>query len=198
MNASEIFQHLSPGLAEQTLSYLNTAEKPTYKVAIQTLAAQRKLRPVFVERKPRVERHAWMQGALARPANEQIAANLLQMWLMGAQAPVLCDFLDALGIEHDEHGGIENLPEAPDAEKLRAAVDGLLAKHPAEVVAVYLQSFQTMDIAGWPALADLLEKDARLHLPAATPCSDAGSNCRQLTVRPRAPHHRLEPRRLAS
>ena len=169
MNASEIFQHLSSGLAEQTLSYLNTAEKPTYKVAIQTLAAQRKLRPVVVERKPRTERHAWMQSALARPANEQIAANLLQMWLMGEQAPVLCDFLDALGIEHDEHGGIETLPSPPDAEKLQTAVDGLLAKHPAEVVAVYLQSFQTMDIAGWPALADLLANDARLHLPSATP-----------------------------
>ena len=169
MNASEIFQHLSPGLAEQTLAYLNTAEKPTYKVAIQTLAAQRKLRPVFVERKPRQERHTWMQAALARPANEQIAANLLQMWLMGAQAPVLCDFLDALGIEHDEHGGIEDLPAAPDAVRLQVAVDGLLTKHPAEIVAVYLQSFQTMDIAGWPALADLLDKDSRLHLPSSIP-----------------------------
>ncbi len=173
MNASEIFQHLSPTLAEQTLTYLNTAEKPTYKVAIQTLAAQRKLRPVFVERKPRAERHAWMQAALARPANEQIAANLLQMWLMGAQSPVLCDFLDALGIEHDEHGGIENLPAAPDAEKLRTAVDAILAKHPAEVVAVYLQSFQTMDIAGWPALGEILEKDERLHLPNAAPAPTA-------------------------
>ena len=54
------------------------------------------------------------------------------MWLMGAQAPVLCDFLDALGIEHDEHGGIENLPEAPTADRLQTAVDGLLTKHPAE------------------------------------------------------------------
>ena len=169
MNASEIFQHLSPGLNEQVLSYLNTAEKPTYKVAIQTLAAQRKLRPIFVERKPRVERHLWMGAALARPANDGIASNLLQMWLMGAQAPVLCDFLDALGIEHDEHGGIENLPAAPDAEKLRAAVETTLAKHPPEIVAVYLHSFQTMDIAGWPALGERLENDARLHLPSPTP-----------------------------
>ncbi len=164
MNASEIFQHLSPGLTDELFSHLQTAEKPTYKVAIQTLAAQRKLRPVFVERKPRVERHTWLQTALARPANSEIAANLLQMWLMGAQAPVLCDFLDALGIEHDEHGGIENLPPAPDAEKLRTAVDGLLAKHSPEVVAVYLNSFQTMEIAGWPALGELLEKDERLKI----------------------------------
>ena len=169
MTASDIFQRLSPGLSDQVLSYLQTADKPTYKVAIQTLATQRKLRPVFVERKPRPERHAWMQTALARPASEQIALNLLQMWLMGAQSAVLCEFLDALGIAHDEQGGIDSLPECPAPEKLREAVDGLLAKHPAETVAVYLQCFQGMDIAGWPPLAEMLATDERLRLPNPQP-----------------------------
>ena len=169
MKSSEIFAHLSPALCEQVLGWLHTTEKPTYKVAVQTLATQRKLRPVFVERKPRAERHAWMQAALSRPAGETIAANLVQMWLMGSQAPLLCDFLDALGIEHDEHGGIDALPETPAPEKLHAAVETLLAKYPAENVAVYLQSFQTMDIAGWPVLGEMLVQDARLHLPAAVP-----------------------------
>lgn len=169
MKSSEIFARLSPGLTEQVLGWLHTTEKPTYKVALQTLAAQRKLRPVFVERKPRAERHAWMQAALSRPAGEAIAANLLQMWLMGSQPQILCDFLDALGIAHDEHGGIDALPETPEPDKLRAAVETLLAKYPAEIVAVYLQSFQTMDIAGWPVLGEMLAQDPRLHLPAATP-----------------------------
>ncbi len=164
MNSSEIFQHLSPATAEQVFTFLQETEKPTYKVAIQTLAAQRKLRPVFVERKPRAERHAWLQAALARPQGEQIAANLLQMWLMGAQSPMLCDFLDTLGIEHDEHGGIENLPPCPPADKLEAAIDALLAKYPPENVATYLQCFQSMDIAGWPELAARLERDERLRL----------------------------------
>jgi hypothetical protein len=169
MNASQIFQRLSPALAAQIFSYLYEAEKPTYRMAIQTLAAQRKLRPQFVERKPREERYQWLQGALSRPAGEQIGANLLQMWLMGTQAPMLCDFLDALGIPHEENGGIDNLPSAPDAKKLRAAVDGLLTKYPAEPVAVYLHSFQSMDIAGWPTLGEILATDEQLQFaPPAT------------------------------
>ncbi len=48
-------------------------------------------------------------------------------------------------------------------------METLLAKYPAEIVAVYLQSFQTMDIAGWPVLGEMLAQDPRLHLPAATP-----------------------------
>ncbi len=169
MTASDIFQRLSPDLAEQVLSYLQTADKPTYKVAIQTLATQRKLRPVFVERKPRQERHAWMQAALGRPYSEQIAINLLQMWLMGAQSSLLRDFLDSLGIEHDEQGGIENLPPCPPPEKLREAVDALLAKYPAEIVAVYLNCFQGMDMAGWPPLGEILATDERLRLPSTQP-----------------------------
>jgi hypothetical protein len=167
MNASQIFQHLSPELGAQIFSRLQEAEKPTYRMAIQTLAAQRKLRPQFVERKPRDERSRWLQGALSRPAAEQIAANLLQMWLMGTQAPMLCDFLDALGIAHEENGGIDNLPSAPAPEKLREAIDGLLARYPAEIVAVYLHSFQAMDIAGWAVLGEILATDARLQFTAA-------------------------------
>ena len=167
MKASEIFQRLSPTTAEQVFTHLQETDKPTYKAALQTLAAQRKLRPVFVERKPRPERHAWMQAALGRPQGEQIAGNLLQMWLLGSQAPMLCDFLDSLGIPHDEHGGIDSLPDCPPPEKLDAAIDALLAKYPPEAVAAYLHCFQGMDIAGWPPLAEKLASDERLRLPAA-------------------------------
>jgi hypothetical protein len=177
MKAFEIFQRLSPALASQIFTYLHEQEKPTYRVALQTLAAQRKLRPVFVERKPRAERFLWLQGALSRPPGEPIASNLLQMWLMGAQSPLLCDFLDSLGIAHDEKGGIEQLPPSPSPEQLREAVDKVLAKHPAEVAAVYLNSFQAMDIAGWPALGEILTNDERLRLSgnsgSATPAPAA-------------------------
>ena len=172
LKATDIFQKLPASTVDGILTHLQGADRPTYRVAIQTLAAARKLRPVFVERKPRPERHAWMQGALARPQNEQISANLLQMWLMGSQAPMLCDFLDTLGIAHDEQGGIDTLPACPAPEKLRAAVDALLAKYPADAVAVYLHSFQGMDIAGWPPLAEILANDERLQL-APTPAPAA-------------------------
>lgn len=167
MNATEIFRRLSPALAAQIFGFLQDREKPAFKAAVQTLAAQRKLRAVFVERKPREERFQWLQGALTRPAAETIAANMLQMWLIASQSALLCDFLDALEIEHDEKGGIETLPPSPPAEQLRAAVDKILEKHPAETVAIYLHSFQAMEIAGWPPLADLLATDARLQLGAA-------------------------------
>jgi hypothetical protein len=165
----EIFAALSPAVSEQLFSYIHEKEKPLYKASIDTLAKQRKLRPIFVERKPRAERHTWMRDALGRKVNEAVAAHLLQIWLVGAQAKLLCDFLDGLGISHDDNGTIETLPPAPPKEKLRTTIDHLLTTHDPAVVVVYLNAFQALDENGWSTLAELIAEDPNLQLvgPAA-------------------------------
>jgi len=78
---------------------------------------------------------------------------------------MLCDFLDAMEIKHDEDGTVEDLPAAPPKEKVAAAVAGLLEKYPAETVAVYLHAFRDMDSAmQWPALDEILAEEPRLKL----------------------------------
>jgi len=42
----------------------------------------------------------------------------------------------------------------------------LLAKHPPETVAVYLNCFNDMNMAGWANLKTMLESDSRLQLGA--------------------------------
>lgn len=164
----EIFARMAPGVAAQLFTYLFDNEKPLYKATIDTLAKQRKLRPVFVERKPRDQRHAWLQETLGKKQNESIAAHLLQIWLVGAHAKLLCDFLDGLGIEHDENGTIENLPAAPAKADLAPVIDSLLAAHEPGIVAVYLHAFQASDETGWSTLAELLAEDDRLALAPIT------------------------------
>jgi len=159
MNASQLFSHISPSLANELFDFLQAQDKASYKSAIGTLAKQRNLRPQFIERKPKLERHVWMRDAVARPINENIAANLLQIWLINARSPMLVDFLDALSIPHDGKGGIDSLPPSPAKEALEKAVNGLLEKYPKEEVLVYLYMFQAMDIAGWPLLQEILDSE---------------------------------------
>ena len=169
LKTHEIFSRMPAETAGQLLSFLFEKEKPLYKATIDSLAKQRKLRPVFVERKPRDERHAWMKEILGKKSSEGIAAHLLQIWLVGAQTKLLCDFLDGLGIAHDENGTIEELPSAPPKADLSRVVDSLLETYEPGVVAVYLHAFQALDENGWPTLAELLAEDPRLQLgePAA-------------------------------
>ena len=162
MTQSEIFGRLPASLAHEILTHVKKEQSPTYQLALQTLAAQRKFRPVFVERKPPIERHAWMQQQLSRAINDQLAGNLLGLWLTGPQAPMLAAFLDALGIPHDGKGSIETLPPSPSKEALKSAVDGLFAKFPADRVKAYLHAFQVSEPEAWPALGEILAADSRL------------------------------------
>ena len=165
MSPHEIFSSISRHQASEIFGYIQEKKKPFYKTAIENLAKQRRLRPVFVERKPRNERFLWMQTSLGRKANEDIAAHLLQIWLVGAHSDLLCNFLDALGIHHDDDGTVEVLPDAPSKDELKEAVDGLLENHDPGVVAIYLNAFQAMDEeGGWRTLEELLAEDERLKL----------------------------------
>jgi hypothetical protein len=167
MKAHELFQRMSPAMAAEIFGFLHREQKPVYKAAIQGLANQRNLRGVFVERKPPHERHAWMQAALRRPVSDAIATHLIQGWLLAAQKGMLCDFLDALGIAHEEDGTVENLPECPPKEKISAAVAQLLEKYPAEAIAIYLHAFRDMDsTVQWPALSLVLDEMPELQLAA--------------------------------
>ncbi len=167
MKSHEIFQQMSPALATEIFNHLQREQKPVLKGVIQNLAAQRKLRAGFVERKPPNERYAWMKNALGSKSSDVLAAHLLQAWLLGPQKPMLCDFLDSLGIKRDEDGTVEELPASPPREKLEEAVTQLVAKYPAEAVAVYLHAFHDMDNeASWPPLGEVLAEDERLKLGA--------------------------------
>ena len=165
MRAHEIFQRMSPTLAAQIFTFLQTEQKPAYKAALQGLANQRNLRAVFIERKPPIERFPWMQSALGRSISDSLASHLLQAWLLGANKQMLCDFLDGMEIKHQDDGTVEDLPPAPPKEKIAAAVSRLLDKYSAETVAVYLNVFRDMDSAvQWPALDEILREEPRLKL----------------------------------
>ena len=164
LTCNEIFQQASPALVSNLFTYVLEKEKPLYKATIEAVAKQRKLRPVFIERKPRIERHAWLREALGRKASDAIAGHILQIWLVGQHAALLCDFLDALGIKHDEKGTVEQLPPQPEKELLEKAVAAVLQKHDPETVAVYLRAFQALNDTGWTSLDEILLSDERLQL----------------------------------
>lgn len=160
----EIFARMPASVSAHFFTHLGEKEKALMKATIETLCKQRKLRPIFIERKPKAARFAWLQDALGRKQNDGVAAHLLQVWLVGSQGALLCDFLDGLGIAHDEHGTIEEVPPAPEKAKIAEVVDVLLGKHDAGIVAVYLHAFQATNDNCWSTLDDILGEDPRLKL----------------------------------
>ena len=156
---------MSPSLADEIVTFTHETDKPVYKATLAAVAQARHVRPVFLERQPRPQQHAEIIASLARPALEAAAGGLIRAWLVKKHEAMLVDFLNALGIKN-EKGVVDDLPKEMDDAKLKSAIEILLAKHPPETVAVYLNAFNDMNEAHWANLKTLLESDARLQLGA--------------------------------
>jgi hypothetical protein len=156
---------MSPALANDILNFAYESDKPTYKATLNGVATALRVRPVYLERQPRPQRHASMISILSKPALETAAGTLLRTWLVKQQRPMLVDFLNALEIKN-ENGVVDELPKEIDDAKLKSAVEALLAKHPHEAAAVYLNAFNDMNEANWANLKTMLETDKRLQLGA--------------------------------
>ncbi len=165
LSSHELIGFMSPTLAMEILTYAFENDKPVYRATLGAVAEARKLRAVFLERQPKPQRHAIMLTMLARPGLDLVASNLLHTWLLKKHKPMLADFLDALGIPHQD-GVVEKLPPTMEDAKLRAGVDALVAKYPPETVAVYLHAFNKMNELEWPNLSAMLDSDPRLQLGA--------------------------------
>ena len=165
MTAHELFQTVNPSLVQDMFKWMRDTDRNLYKTALGSLASNRKLRPQFVQKKSVVDQISWMHNTLKLKSSDMIAEHLLQVYFMKGQEEMLASFCDGLGIEHDGKGQVEgDLPETLDAGKLKAAIDTLLEKYDAGLVALYLHTFNLQTPDGWSALADALENDERLKL----------------------------------
>lgn len=153
---------MPPALAADILEHAHTNDRDLYRATLTAVANARKVRPVFLDKQPRPARHAGMVAYLSRPGLELAAGTILRGWLLKAHKSLLADFLNGVGIAHKD-GVVDDLPDSVDDAKLKSAVDTLLAQHAADVVKVYLHSFNTMNESQWKNLEAFLKDDARLQ-----------------------------------
>jgi hypothetical protein len=163
LTSHELLGFMSPALALDILTYTFENDKALYRATLKAVADARKVRPVFLERQAKPQRHAAMLATLSRPALDLVTGNLIRAWLLKKHRAMLADYLDSLGIKHEE-GVVEEIPPTMDDAKLRAAVDALLATYPPEAVAVYLHAFNEMNEQEWPNLTAMLNTEPRLQL----------------------------------
>ena len=147
------------------LDWFRANDRNVYKSAVATLAANRKLRPVFVEKKPLADQYAWIHKTLRINACDTIGEHLLQAYLMAGQQSLLAMFCDGMGIAHDGRGSVVgDLPKKLDAERLDATIERLVGVFEPKLLTLYLRCFNLQVPGGWPELTAKLESDSRLVL----------------------------------
>ncbi len=147
------------------LDWFRANDRNVYKSAVATLAGNRKLRPIFIQKKPLAEQYAWIHKTLKLNACDTIGEHLLQAYLMASQQSLLAMFCDGLGIPHDGKGSVVgDLPKALDAERLASTIDRLVDLFDPKLLTLYLRCFNLQTPGGWPELTEKLANDPRLVL----------------------------------
>jgi hypothetical protein len=161
----ELYSAVDPAFVSQMLDWFRANDKNVYKSAVATLATNRKLRPVFIQKKSMVEQYAWIQKTLKLVACETIGEHLLQAYLMAGQQSLLAMFCDGMGIPHDGKGSVVgDLPKKLDSERLASTIDRLVDIFDPKLLTVYLHCFNMQLPGGWPELSEKLTSDPRLVL----------------------------------
>jgi hypothetical protein len=159
---------LPPQLANDILLSVQKANKKLYRTAVEVMAPRMGVRVPTLLEMPKIQRHAtWIQ-ILARPEMEILGFNILSAWLIESQRPMLCAWLDALGIAHGDNGCADTFPPEPAAAALKKGVNILLQQFDPQIVGVYLRAFNQIDETRWPVLDEILSSDPRLQLKAPT------------------------------
>jgi len=159
-----IWPTLPPQLANDILLAVQKGNKKLYRTAVEVMAPRMGVRVPTLLEMPKTQRHAtWIQ-ILGRPEMEVLSFNLFSAWLIETQTPMLCAWLDALGIEHGANGCADDFPPEPDAALLKKGVAVLLEKFDPQIVGVYLRAFNQIDETQWAALDEILSSEPRLQL----------------------------------
>ncbi len=147
------------------LDWFRANDRNVYKSAVATLAGNRKLRPVFIQKKSLAEQYAWIHKTMKLNACDTIGEHLLQAYLMAGQQSLLGMFCDGMGIPHDGKGSVVgDLPKRLDAARLAETIDRLLGLFEPRLLTLYLHCFNLQVPGGWADLTAVLDTDPRLTL----------------------------------
>ena len=116
------------------------------------IAQQKKFRPKFVLGLDDERRARHLASLVGLP--EAMAARALVAYHLTDQRAMMGEFLDVLGLKHD-NGLIEEDDAKPDMAKVPEAVAAIAAKFPAEDVSLYLTTLVSQDPETWQALRSL-------------------------------------------
>ena len=133
------------------------AESPEAAQSTTIAAAQvLKFRPKFLLKQPPAKRLNSVKGALSRVTAAALAEELLAVYFLKCRLELLTEWLDLMGLEHED--GILTQDEAPcpDADDLKKKVETFRGGDDPSERELLLRVFNAQTAIEWPVLDELL------------------------------------------
>lgn len=160
MRAYQVFAAMSPEAADGLFTALAETAPGATASAIGVAAASMNARPQYLRKLPADKRIAAMRRGLARVRANDMAEEILAVYFLECRKELLAEWLDLLGLAHEEGILEEDAPASPSAEDVKAAVDKFRAAGEEPDRELLLQAFAAQTSIDWPALDALIAPPA--------------------------------------
>ncbi len=152
MRSYQVFAAMSPERASAFLLTLQEKAPAMFAQAVAAASAAMKARPVYLSRLPFEKRAQAVRRALARVSANPVAEELLAVYFLDCRKDLLVEWLDTLGIEHEQGTLRADAPPPPPDAELARAVESFRARGSDPDRELLLRAFAAQRAIDWPGL----------------------------------------------
>lgn len=156
MRAYQVFAWIDPDQMAALLGEVSEKAPGAYARALATAAAAMRARPNYLLKQPPEKRAQAVRRALSRVVASEMAEELLASYFLDCRKELLTEWLDALGLEHEDGLLKQDEPPCPPEEKLQDAVSTFRQGASAPDRELLLRAFAAQSAVDWPTLEALL------------------------------------------
>jgi hypothetical protein len=156
VKAYQVFARMTPERTHTLLEALREGAPVVYTQALAAASAFLRARPQFVLKQSPEKRAKLVRQALSRFSTSLVAEEVLAAYFLQVRKPLLVEWLDALGLAHEDGGLKDDTPPEPARARLEQALASFRKPDDAEDRALLLEAFAAQSAIDWPALEELL------------------------------------------
>lgn len=156
MRSYQVFAAMTPERAVAMMRVLSKQSPVIFRGAVDAAALSIKARTVYMRNQPFEKRAEAVRRSLSRVVANTVADELLAVYFLECRKDLLTQWLDQVGLAHEDGALEEDAPAQPAPKQLEKAISEFLAPDADEDRDLLLRAFAAQDAVDWPAL------DARL------------------------------------
>jgi hypothetical protein len=157
MRPSQIFGAMSPEKCEQIMGTIAGESPETIRQTVATVAMALKFRPQYLQKQPIAKRVAAVKRVLSRAGSDPLAEELLAIYFLKCRLELLTEWLDLLGLEHEDGMLTGEETPCPDVSDLAAKVSKFRAGGDEDDRELLMRVFSAQAAIDWPALDEILD-----------------------------------------
>jgi hypothetical protein len=160
MRSYQVFAAMTADQAVNMMRGLSDKAPAVFRQAVDAAAMAIKARPVYLRKQPFEKRAEAVRRALARVSVNTVADELLAVYFLECRKDLLVEWLDTVGVAHEDGMLEEDEPAPPDDAKLRDAAKTYLGKDDDSDRDLLLRAFAAQAAVEWPVLDALLTPES--------------------------------------